>query len=438
MKAHFRLVTVLCMLLVSVSAFSQTIAEPYQVGIWQGFRSSAVSFTFDDGCANQFAIAIPMFDEFGFKLTMFTVTSPTWPDLHWDKLLSAAQNGHEIASHSVTHTNFSSLNDSLQTWELKTCKEDIIAQIPGEQCITHAYPYCAGAKKAIMQQFYEAGRVCSGSIVSKSPSDFYGISSIICGDLGSIKTTDIFITRFNSAIKSKGWCVFLLHGIDGDGGYSPLSSTVLRETLEYINTNQNDLWIETFGNVVRYIKERNALSVSELAVQDTCITVQVTDTLNDTIFTYPVSIRRPLPEGWAAATVTQNGKPASFTIIDTDSTDYVQFDVIPDSGDVVITKNGSTGIKDRHGMALPVPQLHIYPNPFNPQTTINFQLPTAEHVTLKVYNILGKEVQILLNGSLPSGNHSITFNAANLESGVYFCKLEAPNLLVSRKMLLLQ
>lgn len=438
MKVKFKLYVFLCLFFISAAAFSQTIAEPYNVATWHGFRASAVSFTFDDGCANQFAIAIPMFDEFGFKLTMFTVTSPTWPDLHWDKLLSASQNGHEIASHSVTHTNFSSQNDSLQTWELKTCKEDIITHIPGEQCITHAYPYCVSAKKAIMQQFYEAGRTCSGSIVSKNPADFFGISSIICGDQGSIKTTDHFISRFNSAIKTKGWCVFLLHGIDGDGGYSPLPSTVLRETLEYINDNQNDLWVETFGNVVRYIKERNSLSVAEISAQDTCITVQVTDTLNDTIFTYPVSIRRPLPAGWAAATVTQNGKPVAFQIIDTDTTDYVQFDAIPDSGDVLITKSGSTGIKDHHGMALPVPALHVYPNPFNPSTTINFQLPAAQHVTLKIYNILGREVQTLLSSSLSAGDHSIRFDAANLESGVYFCKLQAKNVLVSRKMLLLQ
>src|SRR4030043_1194107 len=44
--------------------YAQTVAPPYEVGTWQGFRSAAISYTFDDGCSNQFTIAIPMFNEF--------------------------------------------------------------------------------------------------------------------------------------------------------------------------------------------------------------------------------------------------------------------------------------------------------------------------------------------------------------------------------------
>lgn len=66
-----------------------------------------------------------------------------------------------------------------------------------------------------------------------------------------------------------------------------------------------------------------------------------------------------------------------------------------------------------------------YPNPFNPSTTINFDLPADGFVILKIYNISGKEVATLLNETRSSGYHNISFNPANLSSGVYYYRLES-------------
>ncbi len=66
-----------------------------------------------------------------------------------------------------------------------------------------------------------------------------------------------------------------------------------------------------------------------------------------------------------------------------------------------------------------------YPNPFNPVTKINFSLPTSGNVTLKVYDILGREVRILLNRFTKAGKYVVDFNGNNLASGVYFYKLNA-------------
>jgi glucose/arabinose dehydrogenase len=66
-----------------------------------------------------------------------------------------------------------------------------------------------------------------------------------------------------------------------------------------------------------------------------------------------------------------------------------------------------------------------YPNPFNPTTAISYQLSAVSFVSLKVYNILGREVQTLVNEQQSAGNHSETINAGNLASGFYFYKLSA-------------
>ncbi len=79
-----------------------------------------------------------------------------------------------------------------------------------------------------------------------------------------------------------------------------------------------------------------------------------------------------------------------------------------------------------------------YPNPFNPATTISFNLPNAEFVTLKIYDVLGKEITSLVNEELNAGQHTKIFNANNLSSGVYFYKLQAGKFSETKKMMLVR
>jgi len=79
-----------------------------------------------------------------------------------------------------------------------------------------------------------------------------------------------------------------------------------------------------------------------------------------------------------------------------------------------------------------------YPNPFNPSTVIQYQLPQAGKITLKVYDILGREVKTLVNQFQQSGNHKVTFNASVLASGIYFYRIISNNFISTKKMILLK
>ncbi|KAB2907732.1 MAG: Omp28-related outer membrane protein [Ignavibacteriales bacterium] len=79
-----------------------------------------------------------------------------------------------------------------------------------------------------------------------------------------------------------------------------------------------------------------------------------------------------------------------------------------------------------------------FPNPFNPETRISFSVPKSGYVSLKVYDLLGKEVATLVDGEIAAGNHYRNFNAEALPSGVYVCRLEAEGVSLSRKMSLLK
>jgi hypothetical protein len=66
-----------------------------------------------------------------------------------------------------------------------------------------------------------------------------------------------------------------------------------------------------------------------------------------------------------------------------------------------------------------------YPNPFNPSTSINYSIPVSSFVTLKIYNVLGKEITTLVNEERPAGSYELNFSAKDLTSGIYFYKLQA-------------
>jgi len=83
-----------------------------------------------------------------------------------------------------------------------------------------------------------------------------------------------------------------------------------------------------------------------------------------------------------------------------------------------------------------------YPNPFNPSTKIEYSLPQAGTVSLKVYNVLGDEVATLVNGHQEAGSHDVTFNAGigtrSLSSGVYFYRLDAGSFVSTKKLILMK
>ncbi len=82
--------------------------------------------------------------------------------------------------------------------------------------------------------------------------------------------------------------------------------------------------------------------------------------------------------------------------------------------------------------------LQNYPNPFNPTTTIKYSIPNENIVTLKVYDVMGREVKTLVNSKEQAGLHQINFDAGNLASGVYYYRITAGNFTSVKKLILMK
>jgi len=401
-------------ILFSMSTLAQ-VSSPYQVGTWPEFKNCAVSYTFDDGCANQFTKAIPLFDEFGYKLTLFTVTG--WGP-NWTKLQSVAKNGHEVANHTATHPDLSKMTVANQKTELETSNNLINSKVASQKSVTMATPYCAKGNDSLANQYFIAVRGCSGQIEGKTPASFYNVSSVVCGDQGLNKVKD-YKTKADQAATSKGWLVYLLHEIDNGSGYSPLSSDTLRATLEYLKENDSKFWVNTFGNVARYIKERNCVSVTETSVTETTIAVSVTDTLsNNETFNFPLTIRRTLPDGWSAATVTQNGVAVSDTIIEVNSVKYIQFEAVPDGGSVVISKVSTVGRTDVRGS---INDLNIWID----NNELHFSIPESckKNPSVSIFDMKGAKLISVNNVPISEGYGNVSLETIKPLPGIYLFQL---------------
>jgi hypothetical protein len=142
--------------------------------------------------------------------------------------------------------------------------------------------------------------------------------------------------------------------------------------------------------------------------------------------------------------------PGSLENYLTDGDQYVQYKVFlettnpglsPVLEDVTISwSEFITGIDDEDNFTKPsaFQLLPNYPNPFNPTTTIKYSIPSDGFVKLRVFNTLGEEVSTLVNEFKSAGNYEVSFNAANLNSGVYFYKLQAGNFVETKKMILMK
>lgn len=145
---------------------------------------------------------------------------------------------------------------------------------------------------------------------------------------------------------------------------------------------------------------------------------------------FAVRISAVLPNGklWSNAAMVNNNQ-AVFTVPD----QTLQYRV-----EAVTLPGSTTDVEDNPNIPVEFNLNQNYPNPFNPATTISYALPVNGFVTLKVYDILGKEVVMLVNEEKQAGRYAVNFDASNLASGTYIYRLTAGSSTQIKKMILMK
>ncbi len=175
------------------------------------------------------------------------------------------------------------------------------------------------------------------------------------------------------------------------------------------------------------------LSLQHLPVHFDILEIPLVPSLTDRELTFRVSQTRAWPENWHLFLREIDGTTRRLTVgEDLSLKAGHQYTLIIDPSNTTSAENRNL----ESGIGFELAQ--NYPNPFNPSTQIRFSLLTTHHARLTVFDALGREVAVLLNGSMPAGSHTVTFEASNLTSGVYLYKLEAGGETLIRRMTLIK
>jgi peptidoglycan/xylan/chitin deacetylase (PgdA/CDA1 family) len=476
-KGKIFFISIQIILLSIVSVFPQTgFVTKLKVTKWADDKESAFTFSFDDGFLSHAINAGPILEQFNFKSTFnimppfLTETLPgIWRYGTWPMFAQLAQYGHEIASHTMNHDYLTSLpvgdtiTEGSVLYELYQSKKEIQQRIPGEQCITLAYPYSDRNEfiDSLTALFYEASRSAALEPNDYSLDYFYDLNSyVVHFDLPRNTLADdldelySFMNWTHNAILNQQWAIMMIHEIVpqselpdlvNQGLYEPISSEWFSLLCDWIKTrsDNNDIWVETTANVVRYMKQRDDYEYQVLSSTVDEIKLNISDDLDNEIYNYPLSAYVTIPENWSYVLFTQSNRIDTLTSLTTDSGKVVLSKIIPDGGIASLSKLNVTGLDEEQIYPLTFELYQNYPNPFNPATKIKYSIPSVEtglalSVKLTVYDILGREVTVLVDKKQPAGSYEVEFNASALPSGIYFYHLRAGEYTAIKKMILIK
>ncbi len=475
-QSAFLLIIVAAVLFSVIDLSAQVTGGPGDLWAakWKGDKKAALAITFDDGYLSQFENARPILNQFGLKASFYVMPDfltdslpGIWRYGTWAMFQAMSLEGHEIGSHSLTHPHMTELEagDTLTPgtilYELYFSKAKIDNRITNQECITFAYPFAEHNRlvDSLTSLVYESARANGDTINPASPGfeQWYSLSAMEVifdeprnspeDDLDELTELQNWI---DSLISTGKWSTLLGHevvpfdSIQNTPTRYPYSNEWFTGLCSWLKlkSDEQKLWIETLGNITKYIRERDSYSYEVLAADENSINLRLTDNLNDEIYNYPLTVFIKVPGNWNYALLLQGDRVDTLTAFTNDSGRVVLADIIPDGGEVSLYRMNITSVED-DVIANNFVLYQNYPNPFNPSTKIKFTIQTAgasllKFAQLKVYDILGKEVATLINKQLTPGDYEVKFNAAGLPSGVYFYRLYAGEFSAIKKMLLLK
>ncbi|QQS34895.1 MAG: polysaccharide deacetylase family protein [Ignavibacteriales bacterium] len=452
--------------------YSQASSFAPQIEIlkWRWGYNSAFSFTFDDGLLSQTQYAAPVLDQFGFKGTFYVLppflkeSSPAiWRYGYWPDYQVVSWNGHEVGSHTLNHPYLTSLpaGDTLTPntihYELYHSQQQINNRL-NTRCVSIAYPYSDHNPlvDSLTKIYFKSGRSVGPFPNHDSSIQFYSLTSYpVTFSLPRNSTSDDldelndFICWTENSITDSSWGIIMIHEVVpfaqvpdllNQGLYEPMSTEWLSAYCTWLEAKSNnaEVWVETAGNVIKYIKERNNTSSQIISSNEDEIKFRLIHNLEPDIYNYNLTLLAGIPDQWESCYLNQASRYDSLVVFQSHLGNTVMVDAIPDGTEITLSRNTLTNIDEATPENFSFKLNQNYPNPFNPVTTITYQLYSPSNITLKIYDVLGNELKELFEGYKTSGSYEVKFDAHEFPSGIYFYRLSDGNSTKTMKMILLK
>lgn len=267
--------------------------------------------------------------------------------LTWDMVKTYVLQGHEFASHMVTHPYASALDEPNLMYELEKSRQELLERIGIRYTFSAECPYGTEDERAMHYAYkvYPALR-------NRIPEEY--LLELNRGSRGTPVSTEFEYVQWQRGIISRStleemkawidttasrdniWLVLVLHGIDGIG-WEAVTSQLVDEFFSYIKLREEDLWIATFGDVARYMKERMNATVNSSREGEN-INVTLAHSLDKELYDIPLTLKTHVNPEWEEARIEQGKSAAQVKVQREGSSTFVVYQAIPGTEGITISK----------------------------------------------------------------------------------------------------
>ena len=270
----------------------------------------------------------------------------------WEEFKEYAAKGHEFASHTITHPRLAVLDEPNLLYELEKSREDIFnhmgeqyvfsAECPfgteDERVMEYAYKVYPALRNRMPETFLEEINRWNKKAPGFSDKEYvqWQRGALTKVPVDTMKAWVDTIIGHNNI-----WLVLVFHGVDGIG-WEPRTTEDLRHYFQYIKTMEKNLWVATFGDVAKYMRERMHAKLSTTQEDDKII-VKLAHDLDPKIYNQALTLKTYIPASWAAATITQNGNRQTVSPNKDDKGSFIIYQSSPGNALIEISEKGKEG-----------------------------------------------------------------------------------------------
>ncbi len=266
--------------------------------------------------------------------------------MSWDDFRVIAKGNYEFASHTITHPYLSVLDDVNMQYELEKSQQEIREQLGEKHTFSVECPYGTENPRAVNAalKIYRLARnlMPDAEVQDLNRWDEQDPGSskkqYVRWQRGPLAKTSLELMKqwVDTSVKSDNvWLVLVIHGVDGIG-WEPIPHERLETYFKYIQSHNKDIWVATFQDAGKYIREKLATE-ARFTFSLNAITVTLTHSLDPKLYNLPLTVKTFVPKGWKNVKVVQNNKTKTFNSASDAIGNFVIYDGVPNGGTITLS-----------------------------------------------------------------------------------------------------
>ncbi len=303
--------------------------------------------TYDEGNSAQYSEKAYRIIDDAYAKVRHSAFKPTIARHHansnqitWPEIATLANRHYEFASHTVTHPRLAVLDDANLVYELEKSRQEILDHLGFKHTFSVECPYGTENERAVrfaLERYQLARNRMPDAFVDDIDrfSDTDPTSSkkeYVRWQRGALTETSMDVMKSwvdVTASHDNIWLVLVFHGVDGIG-WKPKTGSELKEYFAYVKSNEDKLWVATFQDVAKYMRERMHSDVRSYR-EGNEISVVLRDDLSDASYELPLTLKTQVLPGWHSVEVRQGDQIKQVEAFQEKGTSYVLYQAVPNA-----------------------------------------------------------------------------------------------------------